>query len=128
MELAGWLQGRLSDAIFVKHQTDYVRILRELESKGKSLADKSGKNAMRRCRKTVPPPPVLVKRLQVLVSRKCFLLYLHAQAVKLWRRCLSNSLIPCSTPKGKSVLFAKEVLIEMVPRFSRSLCICFWPL
>jgi hypothetical protein len=50
----------------VKHQGDYAQIVRELESKGKSLADKSGRNALKRCRKSVPPPPVLVKRLQEL--------------------------------------------------------------
>ncbi|GAQ91599.1 hypothetical protein KFL_008150020 [Klebsormidium nitens] len=62
----GWLQGKLSDAIFVKNQADMVGIMKELDQKGKTLSDKSGKNALRRCRKAVPPPEVLLARLEAV--------------------------------------------------------------
>ncbi|GAQ84457.1 hypothetical protein KFL_001890210 [Klebsormidium nitens] len=61
----GWFQGKLSEAIFIKNQADLVDIIKELDIKGKTLADKAGKNALRRCRKSVPPPEVLLARLQV---------------------------------------------------------------
>ncbi|GAQ93228.1 hypothetical protein KFL_013750010, partial [Klebsormidium nitens] len=62
----GWLQSKLSEAIFVKNQADLVGIMKELEQKGKTLSDKAGKNALRRCRKAVPPPEILLARLEAV--------------------------------------------------------------
>lgn len=42
-----------------------MSITKELEQKGKTLSDKAGKNALRRCRKAVPAPNVLLARLEV---------------------------------------------------------------